>query len=103
MNETTTLCAALVAGFLLGSLFFGGLWWTTRKGIASDQPALWFVGSLLGRTGLMLAGLYWVGGDDWHRILACLTGFIIARMTLLRLSSLPSSQRAASHRSGDRP
>jgi F1F0 ATPase subunit 2 len=89
MNEMISLGAALLAGILLGSLFFGGLWWTTRKGLTSEQPALWFVGSLLARMGLMLAGLYFVSGGDWHRTVCCLTGFIIARMTVLHLSSLP--------------
>jgi F1F0 ATPase subunit 2 len=86
MNETLILCTAMAAGFLLGSLFFGGLWWTTRKGIASDQPALWFAASLLGRTSFLLAGFYFVSSGDWHRAVACLTGFIIARIALLRLS-----------------
>lgn len=95
MSEITNLCAALAAGLVLGALFFGGLWWTTQKGIASNQPALWFVGSLIARTGLMLAGLYYVSGDDWHRTVTCLVGFIIARMILLRLSLLPSLNREA--------
>ena len=47
MNETLSLVLALVAGVLLGAIFFGGLWWTVRKGVSSKQPALWFFGSLL--------------------------------------------------------
>ena len=39
-----------VAGALLGAFFFGGLWWTVQKGVTSEQPALWFLGSLLLRT-----------------------------------------------------
>ena len=33
---------ATVAGGVLGGIFFGGLWWTTRKGLSAGQPALWF-------------------------------------------------------------
>ncbi len=47
MNEILTLVLALVTGVLLGTLFFGGLWWTVRKGVSSKQPAFWFFGSLL--------------------------------------------------------
>ena len=47
MNETLGLALALVAGVLLGAFFFGGLWWTVRKGVSSERPALWFFGSLL--------------------------------------------------------
>jgi F1F0 ATPase subunit 2 len=35
---------------LLGTIFFGGLWWTIRKGISSKQPAALFFFSLLLRT-----------------------------------------------------
>ena len=60
MNETLTLVLALVAGVVLGAMFFGGLWWTVRKGVSSKQPALWFLGSLLLRMGIALAGFYFV-------------------------------------------
>ena len=42
MNEPLTLVLALAAGGVLGAIFFGGLWWTVRKGVSSPQPALWF-------------------------------------------------------------
>ena len=34
MAETLSLAAALIAGIFLGTFFFGGLWWTVRKGTA---------------------------------------------------------------------
>ena len=60
MNELLTLVLALAAGVLLGAIFFGGLWWTVRKGVSSKQPALWFFGSLLLRMSIALAGFYFV-------------------------------------------
>ena len=60
MNETLTLVLALVTGVLLGAIFFGGLWWTVRKGVSSERPALWFLGSLLLRTSITLTGFYFV-------------------------------------------
>ena len=47
MTDALRLVLALVTGLLLGAIFFGGLWWTVRKGFSSKQPALWFVSSLL--------------------------------------------------------
>ncbi len=44
MNETLTWVLAGVAGLLLGAIFFGGLWWTVRKGASSRRSALWFFG-----------------------------------------------------------
>ena len=70
MNEALTLVLAWVAGVVLGAIFFGGLWWTVRKGVSSKQPALWFFGSLLLRMSIALAGFYFVAGGHWERLLA---------------------------------
>ena len=86
MNEILSLAPALVAGVLLGAIFFGGLWWTVRKGVASKEPALWFFGSLLLRTSIALAGFYYIARGHWERLLVCLLGFIIARLIVTRLT-----------------
>ena len=89
MNETLSLVPALVTGVLLGVMFFGGLWWTVRKGFSSKQPALWFFGSLLLRLNIALAGFYFVSGGHWERLLMCLLGFFIMRRIVTRLTRLP--------------
>ncbi len=86
MNEPLNLAAALIAGIMLGVFYFGGLWWTVRKGMASERVALWFVGSMLLRTSVALLGFYFVLGDDWRRLVAGLLGFIIARIIVTRLT-----------------
>ena len=85
MNETLRLAPALATGLLLGAMFFGGLWWTIRKGVSSGRPALWFLGSLLLRICIVLAGFYFVSGGVWERLLTCLLGFVIARLLVMRL------------------
>jgi hypothetical protein len=40
MNEILGLMPALIAGVLLGAMFFGGLWWTVRKGVSSTAGPL---------------------------------------------------------------
>lgn len=84
-NDPGLLALASCAGFALGMLFFGGLWWTVRRGIGSPRPALWFLGSLLLRTALAAAGFWFVSGGDWQRLLACLAGFVLARQAAIRL------------------
>ncbi|MEO8614426.1 MAG: ATP synthase subunit I [Luteolibacter sp.] len=88
MNETLKLALAWLAGGMLGAIFFGGLWWTVRRGMASPRTALWFVGSMLLRMSIVLMGFYWVGKGSWRRLVACLVGFIIARVVVMRLTRI---------------
>ena len=100
MNDFLILALALVAGLLLGAIFFGGLWWTVRKGIASRYAALWFLTSMLTRMGIVLAGFYFVGRGDWRRLVICLLGFVIARFIVMRLTRTlaeNSKTKEASH------
>jgi len=80
MSETLAGIWALLAGAGLGAVFFGGLWWTVRKGVSSEQPALWFLGSLLVRTGITMGGFYLVGRGHWERLALCLLSFFVARL-----------------------
>ena len=89
MNDTLTLALAFGAGGGLGAMFFGGLWWTVRKGVSSKQPALWFFVSLLLRMSVALVGFYLVSGGHWERLLACLFGFVVARFIVTRLAGAP--------------
>ncbi len=91
MSEALMLALAGVAGLFLGAIFFGGLWWTVRKGVASSRPALWFVGSSVLRTGVVLTGLYVVAGGAWQRLLLCLLGFVVARSIVTWLTPPPIS------------
>ena len=86
MNEPLPFILAGVTGILLGAIFFGGLWWTMHKGLSSKQPALWFLGSMLLRTAIVLLGFYFIGRGDWKRLLACLAGFVLARFIVTWLT-----------------
>ena len=86
MNDTLMLILAWAVGVWLGVIFFGGLWWTVRKGVASKNPALWFFGSLLLRMSVTLAGFYLVGRSHWERLLLCLLGFVMARLAVTWLT-----------------
>lgn len=95
MTDTINLALPFGAGIVLGALFFGGLWWTTRNALVADNPGLWFFGSLLLRNGLVLTGFYFVTSGDWHRALACMFGFIVARLMVLRLTKSLSPRPVA--------
>jgi F1F0 ATPase subunit 2 len=93
MTDWPNLALALMAGLLLGAIFFGGLWFTVQRLTTSAHPALWFMGSLLLRMGIVLPGFYFVSGGDWRRMVAALVGFVIARLAVLQLSR-PASTNA---------
>ncbi|MEP6947236.1 MAG: ATP synthase subunit I [Acidobacteriota bacterium] len=101
MNETLTLVLALGSGILLGGIFFGGLWWTVKKVVLAARPALWLIGSMFLRTGIVLGGFFVFARDSWESVLMCLLGFIIARIIVTRLtlaSGTPAfSGQEASH------
>jgi F1F0 ATPase subunit 2 len=94
MNETLARGLAWMAGCLLGALFFGGLWWTVRKGVSSTHPARWFLGSLVVRMGTVLAGLYFVSGGHLDRLLLCLLGVAAARAVVTRLARTGREDRS---------
>ena len=97
MHDLLTLTLAWAVGTGLGAVFFGGLWWTIRKGVSSRQHALWFFGSLLLRMSITLAGFYVVAGAHWERLVSCLIGFVMARVavTWLTRPSADGHARAA--------
>jgi F1F0 ATPase subunit 2 len=85
-SNLLTLLLACIAGGVLGAIFFGGLWWTVRKGVASRRPVRWFLGSLLLRMTIVVAGIYYVSAGQWDRMLACLIGLVGARLVVTRLT-----------------
>jgi F1F0 ATPase subunit 2 len=101
MIDPLSLAFALIAGIMLGAIFFGGLWWTVRKGVSAKHPAFWFFGSMLLRTCIVLLGFYFILGDSWQRLLAGLLGFIVARIVVTRLARVAQQQnqlaREAAH------
>jgi len=103
MNEPLSLAFALAAGMLLGTFFFGGLWWTVNKGVSSRRPALWFFGSMLLRTCIVVLGFYFILGDDWKRLLAGLLGFIVARFIVTRLTRVTQKQSQLVQGAGHAP
>ncbi len=76
------LVSALLAGILLGAFFFGGLWWTVQKMVATDRPYLLSVSSFVIRTAVVMGAFYLLLNADWTYMLAALAGFLVARTIL---------------------
>ena len=86
MNEILFLVLAFIAGLLLGTFFFGGLWFTIKKSVASKTPAFWILGSFIFRVCITMLGFYFISSGSWQRLLISLLGFIIARFIVTHLT-----------------
>jgi F1F0 ATPase subunit 2 len=84
MNQLIHLLLALVAGIAVGLFYFGGLWLTVQRLPQTRHPAVLSLVSLFIRLGLTLAVFYLVMAGRWERLLACLAGFLLMRLVLLR-------------------
>lgn len=87
MTEPLVLALDGLTGAALGAFFFGGLWWTVRRGLRSPSPVRWFLLSALVRTLVVVGVIYLLCGARWERLLACLTGFTLARLVALRIGA----------------
>lgn len=85
MTETWLLFLVFPGGLLLGIFFYGGLWWTVRKGLSSRRPALWFFTSYLLRMGVTVAGLSALADGHWQRLLVFFLGWLTARLLVMQL------------------
>lgn len=102
-TELLNLILASVAGFMLGVMFFGGLRWTIQKGLSSQHAAPWFLGSLLLRMSITVAGFYLVGRGHWERLLVCLLGFLVARLVVTQLTRATDQPVNVAKDIGDAP
>jgi F1F0 ATPase subunit 2 len=93
MSEVLKFSGATLGGFALSAFFFVGLWWTVRRGVVSPRPAVLFLGSMLVRTLVVMAGFYFLSQGDWRNLVASLAGFVLARVLVTRKASfLPQAK-----------
>jgi len=93
MNEILVMMLTLLAGLVLGTIFFGGLWYTVKKAITSKIPALWFLGSFFIRVSITMIGFYYIGAGNWQRLVICLLGFVTARFMVTHLTKLNETKQ----------
>ena len=84
-HEIAALTLAFFTGVAIGTAFFGGLWWTVSKAVRR-AAALLFLASFLLRTTFVLIAFYLVGAGQPERLLACLLGFMLGRLLIVRLT-----------------
>jgi F1F0 ATPase subunit 2 len=83
MQALPALLPAFLGGFLLGALFFTGLWITVRRLPRASNPVLLILASAVLRLGLALPVLGLLAAGAWPRLLAALLGLLTARTLLI--------------------
>lgn len=86
-NLVYPILLGFTIGLIIGTVFYGGLWLTVKKGLSAKNPALLFVGSFVLRTALVLIGFYYLSlSGIWQSLLAALVGFILIRFAIMRIT-----------------
>jgi len=86
MDKTIFMILAFIGGILLGTIFYGGLWFTVKKSVASKMPAIWVLGSFFLRVCITLVGFYYISFGNWQKLFICVLGFIVARLIVMRFT-----------------
>ena len=79
------LAAGVVVGLALGTVFFGGLWLTTKRMNQAHHVFQLVLGSFLFRSAVSLAGLFLViRFAGFSGVIGALVGFAIMQLVFLR-------------------
>lgn len=83
MNFVTLTLPAFI-GALLGAAYLAALWINVQQVTRARRPgAVLAIGAAL-RITFLLGAFYLVTGGDWQRLVACLFGFLLARLIVTR-------------------
>lgn len=70
---------AAAAGYLLGGVYFLGLWWTSRRIGMTRAPSLLFMTSFAVRMAMLLTGLWLATRGRLLETAAAVLGLLVAR------------------------
>jgi len=87
MNSAAALAAAVVIGLLAGTVFFGGLYLTTRAIPTARRPGLLVAGSFASRLAVILGGAWFAASTGGLPAAGLYMAMVIAvRMIAVRLT-----------------
>lgn len=95
MNEPLPLLLNLAigcaAGFVLGAIFFGGLWLTARRLVASPHPGLLALLSLVGRMAVLGFGMFLVAQFGAAALITATCGILAVRQWMIHHTRFESA------------
>lgn len=97
MNNVWNLALLGASSFVIGLVFFGGLWWTVKRSIESSKAALWLFCSLLIRMSFAIICFYIMFTGDfyhptWLVLFICMAAFVLARIAVLKTTEIFAAQ-----------
>jgi F1F0 ATPase subunit 2 len=104
MHDLWAVAAAFAAGLGLGAFFFFGLHLTVSRIPRARTPGLLTVASFMLRVGAAAAVFYlFARGGHLIPVVACLGGFLVMRVVLVKLLDGRRLARGAARESLERP
>jgi F1F0 ATPase subunit 2 len=97
------LSVAFLLGGILGFLHFTGLWITVNYLPKTRRPVFFLLLSFMLRMSVILGAFYFIMGEKWQRLFACLLGFILARIILVRIWAPGVKSKQRSLKNGNQP
>lgn len=88
--SSISVMLSVLAGVALGSVFYGGLWFTVRRLSSSLHPGLLALASFWIRSFLVVAGFVLLMKQRWQYGLIALVGFTLVRQAIAKF--LPNSR-----------
>jgi len=79
-----TLTLAVLMGAVLGAAYLAALWINVQQVTRARRPGVVLAIGAAVRITFLLGAFYLVTGGDWQRLVACLSGFLLARLIVTR-------------------
>lgn len=86
------MIVSFLVGLVLGVIYFGGLYYSTKKFNTVKSPALFMVISFIIRMGILVLGFYYLTKTDYKNVLLGLVGVILVRYIMIFKAKEPSSK-----------
>lgn len=90
------IAVAFLLGGVLGAGYVALLWASVRSLAGTPRPFRRLLGGVAIRLGLVLGSFYLIMDGQWDRLIACLLGFLVARVATtawVGLAPAPGSTR----------
>lgn len=85
------LAVGCAAGLVVGAIFFGGLWLTTRQLLTSPNPGLLALASFIGRMSVLGLGMFLVAQAGAAALIAAACGILAVRQWMIHHARVESA------------